>query len=245
MNLERNKDLKITGTGQATGGVYDKVKITGQGQIDGTLTCDSMVITGDGRVNGLVQAGKISINGSSVITGNVHAGSVSVNGQLDIGQGTSAKEIRLNGTMRVGGHLIGEVIRARGGLDVEGDCEIEEFSAKGAFTIDGLLNVGKLDLRMHWPCRVKEIGGEQIKVKRVWFHGNIFGALVRMFHSPGAARLAADCIEGDYIELEHTDAKVIRGNHIIIGPGCEVEQVEYRRSLHIADDAIVRTHKKV
>lgn len=245
MNMERKQDLKITGTGQANGGVFGKVKITGQGQIDGTLTCESMVIAGDGRVNGLVQAGKISINGSSVVTGDVHTGSVSVNGHLDIDRGLSAKEISLNGMIRVGGHLVGEEIRLRGGLDVEGDCEIENFSAKGAITIGGLLNVGKMDLRMHWPSRATEIGGERIEVKRVWFHGNILGAIVRMFHTSGEARLVADCIEGDHIDLEYTEAMVVRGNHIIIGPGCEIDLVEYRSSLHVADDAIVRSHRRV
>jgi cytoskeletal protein CcmA (bactofilin family) len=37
---------------------------------------------------------------------------------------------------------------------------------EGAFKIRGLLNAGKLELKLHGPSEAREIGGEKITVKR-------------------------------------------------------------------------------
>ena len=51
--------------------------------------------------------------------------------------------------------------------------------------------------------------------------------LDRLF-KPLAKELTAEVIEGDKVEIEYTQADVVRGNHIKIGPGCKVDLVEYK-----------------
>ncbi|WKB34651.1 hypothetical protein QS257_11765 [Terrilactibacillus sp. S3-3] len=45
--------------------------------------------------------------------------------------------------------------------------------------------------------------------------------------------------------LEDTTAKVVRGNRVVIGPGCKIESVEYQSDYSKADDAEVNAVKQV
>jgi hypothetical protein len=57
--------------------------------------------------------------------------------------------------------------------------------------------------------------------------------------------LTVRIIEGDDIYLENTHAKVVRGNNIEIGPGCEIKLVEYKYSFKKDEMAEVGTHKNI
>jgi cytoskeletal protein CcmA (bactofilin family) len=57
--------------------------------------------------------------------------------------------------------------------------------------------------------------------------------------------LTADIIEGDDVYLENTQAKVVRGNNIELGPDCEIELVEYKDSFKQDEKADVGTHTKI
>jgi len=57
--------------------------------------------------------------------------------------------------------------------------------------------------------------------------------------------LTAGTIEANSVELEGTRAKVVRGAEVVIGPGCEIDRVEYSKSLDVAEDALVREKIKV
>jgi hypothetical protein len=61
-----------------------------------------------------------------------------------------------------------------------------------------------------------------------------------LLKSSDHAVLYADQIEGDKVELEHTEAGVVRGNHVKIGPGCEIGRVEYRDKLEVHKGSTVK-----
>ncbi|MNR67595.1 hypothetical protein D3C85_1916860 [compost metagenome] len=62
--------------------------------------------------------------------------------------------------------------------------------------------------------------------------------------SPHAAVTVA-VIEGDDIYLENTRAKVVRGNQVVIGPGCEIDLVEYKVLLEKKKGANVKGSRKM
>jgi len=159
------RDMTITGNGSAKGGQYNRVKIMGEGAIDGYLTCNRL--------------------------------------------------------------------RVLGQLTVKGDCTAESFHVLGAFTIDGLLNSGKIEVHLFGPCEVKEIGGGQIHIKR------------RLLGTAAYKHLTVDTVEGDDIRLEGTRAKVVRGNRVAIGPGCDIDLVEYKDDYHQSPRANVRESKRI
>ncbi|MCG5026996.1 bactofilin, partial [Anoxybacillus flavithermus] len=129
-----------------------------------------------------------------------------------------------------------ETIRVHGELEIGGDCSAERLEMEGRFTIGGLLNADHIEVKMFGPCRAKEIGGETIMVKK---HGV---SLFKKLFFP--AELTADVIEGDIIYLEHTAAKTVRGNRVTIGPGCQVERVEYREAFECDKESKVGTAEK-
>jgi cytoskeletal protein CcmA (bactofilin family) len=126
-------------------------------------------------------------------------------------------------------------------LTTQGDCKAEVFTARGIFTIGGLLNVGELDVKLYQNCQAKEIGAERISIRRASLlnHLNLF------FKPSSNAILSASIIEGDEIYLEHTKAQIVRGKHVTIGPGCDIELVEYKEYYAHAKGTIVKVNRKV
>ncbi|MEX2460391.1 MAG: hypothetical protein WD469_03695 [Paenibacillaceae bacterium] len=103
------------------------------------------------------------------------------------------------------------------------------------------MNAGKLDIKLYQDSQVKEIGGEKIRIRRAsQLHPFNF-----FFKPSSQAVLSVSVIEGDDIYLKHTKAKVVRGNRVIIGPGCEIELVEYKGHYEQRKGAIVKVNRKV
>lgn len=57
--------------------------------------------------------------------------------------------------------------------------------------------------------------------------------------------LTAELIEGDVIELTHTNAKIVRGNTVKIGPNCQIETVEYSGDYTCDPNASVGTSTRM
>ncbi|WP_282936790.1 polymer-forming cytoskeletal protein [Paenibacillus sp. RC67] len=238
-NVIRQK-LVLAGSGSASGGVYQEVKITGEGQVVGNLDCTDFKVYGTSRVDGNVKSQSFKIFGTSVVVGNVDSDQVRIYGTSDIGGDLSVKRLKLHGSSQIGGSLTGDDLQIGGEITIQQDCEAESFSAKGGFTVGGLLNAGTVQIQLFGPCSAREIGGEIIKVTR----SGLAYRLHKLFHAlvPGTENiLNADSIEGDSIYLEHTKARVVRGSSVRIGPGCEIDYVEYKDHFEQAKGAIVNS----
>ena len=227
MEKETGSDLKIYGMGNASGGAYRNVVIYGKGKIEGNLDCESFQSEGVFHGAGDIKSKRARIDGLAVFQG-----------------GMEATEVKVEGSIEIAGDLAVEEIKAHGMINVKGDCKAETFDLVGAFTIEGLLNTGKLELDLYGQSRVREIGGEKITVKKE----GIFKItqLTNLIKSMGLVNvLVAETIEGDDLELEYTQAKVVRGNNIILGPGCDIDLVEYKETLQQSDDARVKEKRKI
>lgn len=241
MDNQIRHDLKINGSGSSTGGFFDKVKINGDGRIGGDIDCYKFTTNGSSQTHGNVKADQISVNGTANFNGNIQSDKMSIRGQSYINGRVSTKEINISGALNINENIVSEFMKIYGSIDVKGDCEVENLTARGGFTIGGLLNVGTMDLKINWHCMAKEIGGERIIVRRNTGLDMAFKSLLRMFKFIPDPMLIADSIEGDDISLEFTKASVVRGNNIEIGPGCEIDHVEYRGRYHQAPDAKVNS----
>ncbi|USG67468.1 polymer-forming cytoskeletal protein [Brevibacillus ruminantium] len=242
MESRTRGNVTINGTGTATGGYVDEVKINGAGTITSDLDCINFTCNGTSDVKGAVKAERIRINGTTSIQGHVNADKIQVHGTIDVSGNLAFKEVVVNGSCDIGGMVSGESMEIQGSVSIAQDCEVELFTGKGGFTIDGLLNAGTIDFQLYGKARAREIGGETITIRI----GKMFGLnkLIKSFFG-GAHELRADVIEGDEIFLENTRAKVVRGKNIAIGEGCEIDEVEYTGTLNIHDDAKVRSYKAV
>ena len=142
----------------------------------------------------------------------------------------TCQHLRVTGHLRVQGDVRSEEIQVAGHLRVAGDCSAESFDTEGAYTIRGLLNAGRITIRLVGAARAAEMGGTVIHVTRP----------PRQRGAP--ARLTVAVIEGDTVHVEEaTHATVVRGRDVDVGPGCVIDRLEYSRTFHQSPQARV-TH---
>ena len=223
MERAMKRKVTITGTGSASGGVYDSIRITGEAQLGGNIETETFLCTGN------CQAG-----------GDFRATSARIVGEMSVAGDYGGSRLKLLGNLNVGGSAKSSLMKSRGQLDVSGECEADDFQARGGFQIHGLLSADRVDIGMYGPCYAKEIGGSRIRIRRSRLMG-----LKMMFTRQGALEFSTETIEGDTVYVEHTKADVIRGNIVEVGPECEIGYIEYRQSLKKSKDSIVRDAKQL
>ncbi|HET7657990.1 MAG TPA: cytoplasmic protein, partial [Bacillales bacterium] len=235
------EDLIINGNGTTAGGTFRGVTVNGRGTVDGKLECQTFECNGMGVFKDNIAAKTVTVNGNAVLKSSLDAEEITINGRARVKGDVTVKDIEISGDTKVMGSLKGEKVVLRGRLSIGGDCEAESFEARGQFTIDGLLNAEEIVLEMHsfGKSKAKEIGGESVTVR---YGKPSFLKFLKLFFP---AVFEVESIEGDNIELEHTHARVVRGNSVKIGAGCQIGLVEYKEGLECKDDAVVKEERKV
>ncbi|MCG7408191.1 polymer-forming cytoskeletal protein [Paenibacillus sp. ACRRX] len=228
MDKRSAQNMRIMGSSTASGGIYNKVSIMGDGEVTGDIDCHKFSCSGSAVIFGNTIAEEMSVQGTLNAKGSLETRKISVQGEANAQGSVLVQEASINGMFNVGESLRAERLKIRGGVSIKGNCEVERLDTNGCFNIDGMLNVGNLDAKVNWACSAKEIGGEKITVRKGSSIGNVLKFIPALFKVMPDARLTADIIEGDDIELEHTTADVVRGNHVRIGEGCRIGRVEYR-----------------
>ncbi|MFN4218492.1 MAG: polymer-forming cytoskeletal protein [Candidatus Bipolaricaulia bacterium] len=249
--------LSIAGAGKATGGLYERVTISGAGRVEGDVEADSVEISGAGKIVGKVKASRVSLAGACKIAGAVTAqkfdaaGAWKVSGDVQSGQfkaagagsiegSVQAQEFSNAGTVKIAKNLRAQRAKFSGVLKAGGDVEASELRGSGAFRIDGLLAADQLELELGERSWAREIGGERITVRK---RGSFWGWLARWWGRQ--IELSTELIEADEIYLEATVAKTVRGKRVTLGPECHIERVEYSESLHIDQKSVVKEQVKV
>ena len=213
-------DARIAGEGQLSGGTYGAVTINGAGSIKGDMVASTFRINGAGSTEGSVKADVLVVNGSASFGREVQVGEMTVNGDASVTEGVGVGRLKVKGRMFVGGGLAAHDVDVRGELTIKADCQADSLFAEGAFTVDGLLNAETVDIRLHAPSKVREIGGQKVSVREGRGVASIF-----LFFTE--KRLTVDTIEADDIVLEYVTAKVVRGARVHVGQGCVIDLVEY------------------
>lgn len=248
--------ISISGSGRATGGIYEAIKISGSGRIEGTVEAETVTISGAGAIEGDLKAntvkisgagkiagsadvGEIRISGSGKILGDVRGGSLHAAGSCYVQRSVRVGELSTSGSAKVGQDVHAQSARFLGCAHIGGHVEVERFYASGAFHIEKLLSADVIEAELWGRCYAGEIGGGKIDIRkgetRWWF--------LRWFRSGGA--LETTTIEADEISLEATTAKTVRGKRVAIGPECHIERVEYSESLQIDPKSVVKEQVKV
>jgi cytoskeletal protein CcmA (bactofilin family) len=242
MKKGRARHLVMNGSGISSGGNFDKVRIRGDGTVNGELHCLELKVFGSADLNGKVSTSSFEIFGQGYIGEDIVTEKMKIFGEADIRGNVSVKQFKLIGSTEIHGKLVGGDIRVNGETTVEGDCEADLFRLKGVVHIGGMLNAEKVEIHLHFgDSRISEIGGESIQVRRGKF--GVF-KLLNLFQNH-AAELLVDNIEGDEVYLEYTRAKVVRGNWVTIGPGCDIELVEYKNEFVQNEKAKVAESRKL
>ncbi|AZS17561.1 hypothetical protein [Paenibacillus lutimineralis] len=236
------KDLKINGIGQVAGGVYGSIVADGLATINGDVVCDSLTSNGTLKVKKSIEAGKLRMNGTGSASESIRGGELRVDGMLKVDGHVRFVEMDINGMLTVNGGIAGEHAKVDGGMKTRENAEFESLKVHGQIRAGGMINAGELEILLEGNSQAREIGGERIVVKRKLASPR---RLLSLLSSSLAARLSADSIEGDIVELEETRATIVRGNIVKVGPGCEIERIEYRQHCEIDPRASVRSVEQV
>jgi cytoskeletal protein CcmA (bactofilin family) len=241
----RTNDLIINGNGVSNGGMFRTIRVNGSGTLKGDADALDLKVNGICDFLGNTKAETGKINGRASFFGNFDAQVLNVNGMTDIAGNLTATDLTTNGQTEVKGKVATDRLTNRGLLRIDGDCNAETFSSEGVFNIKGMLNSGTIDVRLYHTSFAREIGGERISVRKgaSFEFKRFIKSLFPSFEMN--LNLNTDSIEGDEIALEYTKAKVVRGNNINIGPGCEIDLVEYKGNFTQAVDAKVGRAVKV
>lgn len=228
-------NLKINGSQTIDKGIFDEIKVNGtlkitdtvetnKLRVNGTCISENSLISGDTRVNGILEVKK-KLEHKELI----YRGTVIVNEFIN------GNSIKGSGTLTVGNSLQCENINIAGSLKVNGDCNSEVFKSYGGLEINGMLNSGDVDISVLGRCKVKEIGGDIIKIKAPKKFLTLFSFTFEK------KILEVDIVEGDEIYLQNTKAKVVRGKNITIGKKCEIDLVECTGEFVNIDGGIVKS----
>jgi cytoskeletal protein CcmA (bactofilin family) len=225
MSANKANNLSVTGNGSAAGGTYDRAKIVGEYSVQGDLAC-----------------GRLSVLGNLDVEGGLKTERVNLCGELKVRGDMASQSLKAAGAIKVDGNYIAETLSIYGELAVEGSCEAERLDLRGVIA-GGMLNAGTIDIRLFFgESKLKEIGGETIAVRRAGMLD--WRRLVKPFLTGGEA-LIAETIEGDNIYLEHTKAAAVRGTNVRIGPGCEIDWLEYRNEYRADPRSSVKHFAKI
>jgi cytoskeletal protein CcmA (bactofilin family) len=208
---EKLHDLRLVGSSESAGGRFAKLQITGDSKLAGRVACKSFALTGTAEIHGDMEAEAMKVTGELHVRGRLQAGACSGMGEVVADGGVRGEKLTLSGRLKSDGLVEAET------LDVRGVVEAEQG-----------VNAGHATLRMYGPSRVKELVGGTITVRK-----SRGMKLKGMLQSDTRTGLEASLIEGDEVYAEWTRAEIVRGTKVKLGPGCEIERVEYRDSLQV------------
>ncbi|GIP37961.1 hypothetical protein J31TS4_12410 [Paenibacillus sp. J31TS4] len=237
MTNER-RDAKLSGSGVLSGGSYDHVSISGSGRINGDVEAETVKISGSCKMDGNVEAGEFKVSGSGKLEGSLSGKRLKVSGSFRVGDELDVVEINSSGTLSCGSHLKTETVKISGSLKVGGNMQAEDFQIDGTFAIEGELNANNVDARLSGPSRVREIGGESIRIRDEGFSSFFLRPLLFWIRRT-THMCEAETIEGTTIYIENTRARTVRGHDVQIGPGCQIGHVEYTGTLEVSPEASV------
>lgn len=259
--MEERRDFKLSGAGTVGGGVYNEVKLSGACKITGDIDCNFMKVSGACSISANIKAKQFLSSGATKGSGNIYTEIFKSSGSIDIMGNLTAKDVNISGSAsidgdissdklqasggcKIGGNVTGGEVILTGGIEINNNCEVEKFNSRGDFKIKGLLNSEEINIELYYHSYVKEIGGETINI-RFNPHPFSMGGIIKSLFSSEVKGLKADTIEGDYIYLEYTTAKVVRGKKIIIGDNCNIEKVEYTDNFELKGNSIIGTEAKL
>ena len=213
------QNYHCSSSGEIAGGEYGEIRVSGGAKMTGDVVCDTLHVSGGVKAAKDLTCGELRASGSLKVEGTLTAAAAKISGG-----------VKVQGTVK-----ITEQLSLSGGLKTGGDVSAERFSCSGKVEIPGLLNAETIELSIGSRCEVENIGCTTLKVKKD-FTGFRIGA---------KPCLKTESIEGDTIELEYTEAEVVRGKNVTIGKKCRIGRVEYSETLDIRDGGEVEEQGKV
>ena len=239
MEPEEKGSLRISGTGEAKGGVYEEVVISGAGRISGDVEAQRFRVSGVGKFRGKVRGGSFGCSGSCTVEGDVDVKQLECSGSAHIRGSVTSEQLSTSGMITVDGEVRSGEARTTGSAHFGRNVEVGVFESRGSFSIAGKLRADDVRIALGGDSGAGEIEGKQITV--VQYGGR--KSWLAWFSGPGT--LKTESLAGDEIYLEAVRATTVRGERVTVGPDCEIGTLEYRESLRVDPTARTAKHRYI
>ena len=253
---KKPSNLAISGIGTLWDGVYDRVEVSGMGKLTGKVKAAVCEINGTLRGSGELESGVCDVKGMVSIHGTLITNKTQNNGRLKVETLRCTDRLESNGSLYCERDAMLTEAESNGWMTVLGNVSASSLEAGPVLAVKGMLNADSVlvDCSMYGGAR--EVEGESITIGLLPERSNKanfrMGSVARALFSAKQAmkgykmeRFMAKSIEGTTVILDHVLADVVRGHHITIGAGCEIELVEYTGTLQQSDGAQVKRAVKV
>lgn len=254
------QNVRISGSGTISAGIYNDLKISGSGSVLGDIECEDIKVSGAAKFNGRiksnnfncsgstkclsdVEVNRLSVSGSASVSGKLKSDNVDISGSFKTQNDVLVERLKVSGSMKTEGSVKAETVSVTGSFSARNGCECELFTAKGQLNMEGLLNAENIQITHSGMSYVPELGGETIEISLYSsrnFLRNLFSAIFLR-----GIRFKTKSIEGSAIKLDHTNADVVRGDTVTIGKNCTIGLVEYTEDVQIHSSAKVKEYKKI
>ncbi|UXV35132.1 hypothetical protein MUA90_00870 [Staphylococcus sp. IVB6181] len=219
---------------------YDTILLLGEITILNEAIINDIKLTGDITAADNVEIRNLKLLGEMKCDKNVRITQASIIGKVQIAEDLDFTDFKVKGEVNVSGRLRGDNIDIIGMLQSTRDCEVDNFNVNGKAQIEGMLNADSIEFKVQEDSYIREIGGDQIKILEQNKENSKKSFITVVSNQKTPAYLTAEIIEGDTIEVNAVKAKMIRGDHVVIGDNVEVDKVEYTNSLECAPHAQVK-----
>lgn len=205
-------------------GEYDTLVVQGDAKATSSITVKGALDL-QGRLDAKdIDASSIRTKGE-IKAKQIHAGSTHVEGK--------AHADALNGDTLLGeGELHIESIDCTGSIQFTGFIDAKDISGKEAL-ISGNLDAHTVQGQSSVAIELNGNVGSRITVLR--------SPDIKVSATRKRSSLKADTIEGGRISLENTQAENVRGDSVVIGPGCHIKNLSYTTSATVDPSSTVES----
>ncbi|WP_238653331.1 hypothetical protein [Paenibacillus piscarius] len=188
-------------------------------------------VYGSQTCRGDMEASSVEVLGHLHVRGKLTAARLRLRGECSVAHSCCTQELHSFGSLRTGS-LQAEKAAASGYLSVASSAHADEFRADGAVRIGRLSCTAAIHIELGSVCRIRHMtceGGITISPS-----SRLLNIPMRPFR-----KLSCETIEGADITLYKTQAGLVCGHNVTVGPGCTIGEVRYRDRLTLHPQAQV------
>ena len=187
----------------------------------------------------------IKLDGISKINGGEYA-TIQVDGITQINGNLKSLNFFIDGKCKVNGNTITELFDCDGMTEIKGNLNATDIKVDGMLTVSGeyiktttLVCDGTIKSKEYIHADIldangiisaKEVTGNNVKIK------SYSGKFMKLFFSPVSR---VNIIKAKHIELSGVKSQQITGQDIIIGPCCEIDNIDCSGTLKVDKKSVV------
>ncbi|MCK4456109.1 MAG: hypothetical protein KAW39_00035 [Thermoplasmata archaeon] len=210
----------------------------------GDFEGDDYCCSGVGKVPGHLKARHTKVVGVCKVGESLDTDLLETHGALKVGEGINTDKLKNSGALSVGGSVNAKEIESSGSLKVQGDVETDSFmnsgackvaknlTSKGDIVQSGMLRVGRDIAAKNYQSTGSFRVGGMIKAEKVDIEitsdsraTHLEAPEINIKGSAAMGKLRCETIKGRKIHLEVTDADLVEGDDVEIGPRCRIGKV--------------------